>query len=197
MARAMLAPVMGSPASSSQNMIWRYSSSATVTAWLDTLPMVVGGLTPLDERRDDGLVEAVAHRGLRHGGVGEARERLAHRGIAGRAVGHGEEPAHGCRAVEVLERVADRDALLRRVVTRAEVEGDALRLARPARDEVVGVGDLDPFDRRGDGPVVEEAQVVVAGLGENVVRLADVDTASEEVGQHPVGMPGPVPLEPP
>ena len=30
MARAMLAPLIGSPASSSQNMIWRYSSSATV-----------------------------------------------------------------------------------------------------------------------------------------------------------------------
>ena len=32
MARATLAPVIGSPASWSQKMVWRYSSSATV-AW--------------------------------------------------------------------------------------------------------------------------------------------------------------------
>ena len=32
-ARATLAPVIGSPASWSQKMIWRYSSSATVASW--------------------------------------------------------------------------------------------------------------------------------------------------------------------
>ena len=48
MARAMLAPVIGSPASSSQNMIWRYSSSATVASAIQTI--LVSGATSTQVR---------------------------------------------------------------------------------------------------------------------------------------------------
>src|SRR5918999_1155971 len=40
MARAMLAPVIGRPASSSQYIVWRYSSSATVACSWDTTSIV-------------------------------------------------------------------------------------------------------------------------------------------------------------
>src|SRR5436190_17149798 len=107
-ARATLAPVIGSPASSSQNMIWRYSSSAGVAASLDTIPMV--SPSACRQGRDHGLVEAVAHRALGHLRVREARERLSQRGVARRAVGPDEEAADCRGGVEVLERVPDPDA---------------------------------------------------------------------------------------
>ena len=40
MARATLAPVMGRPASWSQKMVWRYSSSATV-AWSCDMTLIL------------------------------------------------------------------------------------------------------------------------------------------------------------
>src|ERR1700754_5236597 len=78
-ARAMLAPVIGSPASSIQNMISRYSCSATVALSDDKIAPpglgkkveadTSGCSAPLDQGRDDGLVEAVAHPALGDGGV--------------------------------------------------------------------------------------------------------------------------------
>src|SRR5437763_7956409 len=49
MARAMFAPVSGSPASSSQKIVWRYSSSAAVACSrdIDLIVTTIGDLLPL------------------------------------------------------------------------------------------------------------------------------------------------------
>src|SRR6185369_8341527 len=84
-ARAMLAPVIGSPASSSQNMISRYSCSATVASLIDSI------LTTLHQAGDDGLVEAVSHAALGDRRVVPGGEGGAQAGVALRAVGDDEE----------------------------------------------------------------------------------------------------------
>src|SRR6188472_1740372 len=84
-ARAMLAPVIGSPASSSQNMISRYSCSATVASVIDSI------LTTLDQGRDDGLVEAIAHRPLGDRGVVPGGERGSQTRISLGPIGDDEE----------------------------------------------------------------------------------------------------------
>ena len=73
---------------------------------------------------------------------------------------------------------------------------DSLALARTAGDQVVGVGDLDPRHRPADRAVVEEAQVLVAGLGDQRVRLLGVDLAAHQQRELAAGVPGLVPLEP-
>src|ERR1700704_6210407 len=99
----MFAPVIGSPASSSQNMISRYSCSATVAvscAKKALLPGVRSGPTDtsdcsaaLHQRGNDGLVEAVAHRGLGDGDVVPGGERGAQARVALGPVGYDEEAA--------------------------------------------------------------------------------------------------------
>ena len=81
-------------------------------------------------------------------------------------------------ALEILDRVAGADALLRGVAAGLHVGADGLALARPARDQVVGVGDLDSGHRPPDRSVVEEAQILVAGFGDQRVRLIDLDLAA-------------------
>src|SRR3954451_17957193 len=101
----MLAPVIGSSASSSQNMISRYSCSATVAS------LMVSILTTLYQSGDDRLVEAVAHGALGDRGVVPGGERGAQAGVALGPVGDDEEAADRGGDLEVLDRVADGDAL--------------------------------------------------------------------------------------
>src|SRR6187455_1874535 len=87
MARAMLAPVIGRPASSSQNMISRYSCSATVAfpsidSILDDRSGDAGRLAALHQGRDDRLVEAVSHASLGDRRVVPRGERGAQAGVA-------------------------------------------------------------------------------------------------------------------
>src|SRR3712207_3871222 len=78
MARATLAPVIGSPASWSQKIVWRYSSSATVAS---ARAMIVSGSRkrphpPLGERH-----ELARGRGQAGGAAGDEREGLVDRGV--------------------------------------------------------------------------------------------------------------------
>ena len=76
------------------------------------------------------------------------------------------------------------------------MEADGLGLAGSAGDEVVGVGDLvKAHDGPRDRSVVQEAQVIMASLGQRRVRLGDIDLAPEQVGQLAVVVPGVVPLQ--
>src|SRR5215203_1672148 len=134
----MLAPDIGSPASSSQNMISRYSCSATVAFSDDTSspswarlpappmlptcrwaysPAYRGGFGPVGlpfhQRADDRLVEALAHAALGDGDVVPAGQRGAQAGVVLGAVGDEEEAADRRRHLEILDRVADGDALAR------------------------------------------------------------------------------------
>src|SRR6476619_137930 len=109
----MLAPVIGSPASSSQNMISRYSCSATVAfpsidSILDDRSGDAGGLAALHQRRDDRLVEAVAHASLGHRRVVPGGERRAQAGIALGPVGDDEEAPDRRGDLEVLDRISYR-----------------------------------------------------------------------------------------
>src|SRR4051812_17584006 len=104
MARAMLAPVIGSPASSSQNMISRYSCSATV-AFSDDTSSPLGPV--LHQRGHDRLVEAVAHAAFRDGDIVPVRERRPEARVVLGAVGDEEEAADRGRHLQVLDRVAD------------------------------------------------------------------------------------------
>src|SRR6185312_4691926 len=83
----------------------------------------------LDQGRDHRLVEAVAVGALGDGDVAPARQLRAQSGIALGAVGDDEEVAYRGRDLEVLDRVADRDALLRVVAAGAGVGGDGGALA--------------------------------------------------------------------
>ena len=71
-------------------------------------------LTALGERRDDRLVEAVSHLRLGDRGVRKARQRRSQRLVALRARWRRRRSGRPARALEVLDRVADRDALLGR-----------------------------------------------------------------------------------
>src|SRR3954465_11974710 len=205
MARAMFAPVIGSPASSSQNMIWRYSSSATVAVSAVTSPTLENSVRqPEDggrsipapgEGADDRLVDAFAHGPFRDGDVRIGREILPESLIALRAVGHDKEPVPRGGHVEVLQGVARGDDLLARVAARPGVKSDRLRLAGSARDQVIGVNDVDALHRPRDCAVVEKPKIVVAFLGKQGVRRGDVDVAAEEVRELAPGVPGCVPLE--
>ncbi len=118
--------------------------------------------------------------------------------VALRAVGDDEEAADRGGDLEVLDRVADGDAVGGVVAAGAGVGGDGGALADQAGDQVVAVGAaLDGRHRPADGAVVEQAQVVVAVLAEQGVGLVDVDLAAEEVGEDAAGVPGLVVLEPP
>src|SRR5262245_7505269 len=109
----MFAPVIGNPASSSQNMISRYSCSATV-AWSCAttkllprsipLPILKTPLASPDQGRDHRLIEAVAHRALGRGDVVPGGQGGPQAGIALGAVGDDEEAADGRRDLEVLDR---------------------------------------------------------------------------------------------
>ncbi len=90
MARARFAPVIGSPASSSQNSVCRYSSSATVAPALDMasmLPTGAGRVGPMELRPGTRALVTGASRGI---GAALARE-LARRGcvvgLAARSTG--------------------------------------------------------------------------------------------------------------
>src|SRR6478609_962719 len=189
-ARAMLAPVIGSPASSSQNMISRYSCSATVASLIASI------LTTLHQRRNDGLVEAVAHCPVGDGGVVPGAEDGAQAGVALGPVGDDEEAADRSGDLEVLDRVADGDAVGRVVATGASVGGDGAGLADQLGDEVIGVGGaVDGWHLAADRAVVEQAQVVVPAGLEQPVGLIDVDLAAEEVGEDAPLVPGSVVLQ--
>ena len=198
----MLAPVIGSPASSSQNMIWRYSSSATVACSRhrgrssDRLPGRRRAAA-LGEGRDDRLIEAVAHRPLGHGDVREPRSASRSAASRSRAVGDAEEAADRGGGLEVLDRVADRDAVLRaRSRGRAGGTATALRLARSAGYEVVGVGGLDPLHRPPIAPLSRKRRSSWPCSAEQLVRLRDVDLAAEQKREHAARVPRRVPLEP-
>src|SRR6188472_3203747 len=153
----MLAPVIGSPASSSQNMISRYSCSATV-AFSDDTSSPLG--PAFHQRGDDRLVEAVAHAAFGNGDIVPTRQRGPQTGVVLGAVGDEEEAADRGGDLEVLDRVADGDALGWVVAAGAGVAGDRRRLADLPGDQVVGVGAaLDGRHRAADGAVVEQAQV--------------------------------------
>ena len=95
----------------------------------------------------------------------------------------------------VLDRVADRHALLARVAARAHVRGHRLGLRRPARDQVVGVRRaLEAEQRllRRDVAVVHEAEVV----RQQRVRLVHVDEPAQEVRELALAVPRRVRLEP-
>src|SRR5215218_6860283 len=114
----MLAPVIGSPASSSQNMISKYSCSATVALSDDTS----SPLGPaFHQRGNDRLVEAVAHAAFRDGDIVPIRECGPEAGIVLRAVGDKEEAPDGSGDLQVLDRIADRDALGRVVAAGTSV----------------------------------------------------------------------------
>src|SRR6188472_4076945 len=190
--RTMWAPVIGNPASSSQNMISRYSCSATVASLIASI------LTTLDQGRDDRLVETIAHRPLGDDGVVPSAEHGAQTGVARRPIGDDEEAADRGGDLEVLDRVADGYAVGRVVATDAGVGGDGGRLADQLGDEVVSMGRaLDRRHLAADRAVVEQAQVVVSLGSEQPVGLLDVDLAAEEVGEDAPGVPGRVVLEPP
>src|SRR6187399_567637 len=146
MARAMLAPVIGSPASSSQNMISRYSCSATVALSCDkggSFGIDCGStsiLATLHQGRDDRLVEAVAHRPLGDGDVVPGAQRGAQAGVARGSVGDDEEASDRGGDLEVLDRVADGDAVGRVIAADAGVGGHGTGLADQLGNEVVGVG---------------------------------------------------------
>src|SRR6188474_2379555 len=111
----MLAPVIGSPASSSQNIVSRYSCSATVAVSMCSI------LATSHQGRNDGLVEAVAHRPIGDGDVVPGGERGAQAGVALRSVGDHEEATDRGGDLEILDRVADGDAVGRVVAAGAGV----------------------------------------------------------------------------
>ena len=160
------------------------------------------GVEPSDvvtarQGRDDGLVEAVAHRALGDGDVGEAASASRSSGSRSGPLATQKKRPTDVGGLQVLDRVADGDALLGRVAAGADVEGDPLRLARAARDQVVGVGGaLDSLHRAADRAVVEEAQVVVAALAQQLVGLGDVDPAAHQQRELAARVPGRVPLQP-
>src|ERR1700679_987782 len=127
----MLAPVIGSPASSSQKMISRYSCSATVASAIGAI------LAALHQRRDDCLVEAVAHAALGDRGVVPGAQLGAQAGVALGPVGDDEEAADRGGDLQILDRVADGDAALAVVAAGAGVGGHRRRLADRAGDQVV------------------------------------------------------------
>src|SRR5215218_9292293 len=149
----MLAPVIGSPASSSQNMISRYSCSATVALSDDTS----SPLGPaFHQRGNDRLVEAVAHAAFSDSGIVPIRQRGPQTRVVLGPVGDDEEAPDGGCNLEVLDRIADADALARVVAAGAGVAGDRRRLADLLGNQVVGVGAaLDGRHRPADGAVVE------------------------------------------
>ena len=150
------------------------------------------------QRRDDGLVDAVTHAALGHRDVRAPGDRLAQRRIPLRPVGRHEEAPDDLGDVEVLDRITDRDALLRRVAAGPHVEGDRPRLAGALREQVVGVRRaIDPLHRREDRAVVDHPEPPVAPLLEQPVRLLGVDLAAEEQRELSLLVPGAVPLEAP
>src|SRR4051812_17468790 len=84
-----------------------------------SLPIASG---PLGERRDDCLINSVAAAPVGHGHVWPPGDRLAQSGVALRTVRDDEEPTHELARVQVLERVAERDALVGRVAACAPVK---------------------------------------------------------------------------
>src|SRR5918992_6375339 len=106
MARAMLAPVIGRPASSSQYIVWRYSSSATVACSWDTTSIVApaSGPPPVTAHQ-------AAARALLQGAAG--RRRVVLRAEVGR-LSHDRVQGRQGRAAPEPQRQADEPLLPRR-----------------------------------------------------------------------------------
>ena len=110
---------------------------------------------PLDQGRDDRLIEAIAHLTLGHRDVVPGSDRGSQSGIALGPVGHHKEAIDGRCDVNVLEGVARADALRARVATGPCMSAHRGRLTHVAGDKVVGVSGLDSLHRAVDRPVVE------------------------------------------
>src|ERR1044072_5239661 len=104
----MLGAGIGTPASSSQNMISRSSCWARVASLIGS---ILAASSPLHQAADDRLVEAVAHRALGDRGVVPGGERGAQAGVALGTVGDDEEAAGRRRELEGLGRGGGRDGL--------------------------------------------------------------------------------------
>src|SRR5205085_3826704 len=81
-----------------------------------------------------GLVEPLAVASLRHLDVCTPADRVSDRRVALDRVGDEEEAAHDVGHAQVLARVADGDALPRRVAAGLHVAGHRVRLRGRARD---------------------------------------------------------------
>ena len=124
------------------------------------------------------------------------RDQLLQAGVAVRAVRGDEEAADDRRDAQVLDRVADRDALLGRVTAGLLVEAHGVGLGGRRGHQVVGVGAaLDPVHLADDRAVVDQLQTGVALALKDRVGLGDVDLPAEQVRMGPLGVPGSVVLE--
>ena len=155
-------------------------------------------LLALGQGRHHRLVDAVAVSALGDRHVGPAADRLAQPRIALGPVRDHEESPHGRGSVEVLERVADPDALLGLVAARRACgrrrPSPCWRLRAPGgrRGRARPAPPWAARSRRCRGSAGRRGRARAS----TALAACDVDPAAKQMGQHAVDVPGPMPFEP-